>query len=99
MQIEDVQEQMFNLIRGWQQSELSQKLYCEQHGIRYHVFHYWYKVYRDERVVAPNHNSTFVPLRIEAQPVARPVFELILPDGKRLVFHQQPSADFIKALL
>ncbi|WP_442345985.1 IS66 family insertion sequence element accessory protein TnpA, partial [Foetidibacter luteolus] len=34
---------MFSMIGDWQQSGLSQKAFCAQHGIRYHVFHYWYK--------------------------------------------------------
>jgi hypothetical protein len=90
---------MFSMIEQWKASGLSQKAYCRQQNLSYHVFHYWYKVYRDEKGVAPNDNATFVPLRIEAQPVARSLFELILPNGKRLVFHQQPSAEFLKALL
>ncbi len=44
---ETVREQMFSLITSWQQSGLSQKAYCEHHGIGYHVFHYWYKCFRD----------------------------------------------------
>ncbi|MDQ6814061.1 MAG: hypothetical protein M3040_10000 [Bacteroidota bacterium] len=42
-----VREQMFNIISKWQGSGLSQKAYCEQHNIHYHVFHYWYKCFRD----------------------------------------------------
>ena len=38
----EVRERMFELIEQWQQSGLSQKAFCEQHSIRYYVFHYWY---------------------------------------------------------
>ena len=42
---EATREQMFKMISTWQQSGLSQKSFCEQNGIRYHVFHYWYKCF------------------------------------------------------
>jgi hypothetical protein len=44
---EQVREQMYVHIEQWKQSGLSQKVYCEQQGVKYHVFHYWYKLYRD----------------------------------------------------
>ena len=91
--------EMFLMIEQWQVSGLSQKAYCRQQNLSYHVFHYWYKVYRDEKEVAPRDKSTFVPLRMEAQPGVHGIFELILPNGNRLVFYQQPAAEFIKALL
>ena len=47
MQAKDVREQMFEHINGWKQSGVTQKSFCEQANIPYHVFHYWYKVYRD----------------------------------------------------
>lgn len=54
----DVQNQMFNQIIGWQQSGLSQKHFCEQNGIKYHVFHYWDKHFRDSQPV--NQAAKFV---------------------------------------
>lgn len=99
MQVEDVQEQMFNLIRGWQQSGLSQKLYCEQQGIRYHVFHYWYKRFRESR--ADNKEGTFIPLQIKSLAPAgiNAGIELVLADGNRVLFYQPVSADFIKGII
>lgn len=44
----EVREQMFKLIEQWQQSRLTQNTFCEQQFIRYHVFHYWYKRYREQ---------------------------------------------------
>ena len=99
MQNQEAQERMFNLISGWQQSEISQKQYCEQHGIRYHVFHYWYKRFRESQ--ADNKDATFIPLQINP-PVAAGInagIELVFADGKRLLFHQPVSADFIKAII
>ena len=99
MQSKDVQEQMFNLIRGWQNSGLSQKMYCEQSGIRYHVFHYWFKRYCNKN--PGNKEGTFIPIQIQSsEAVGRhPGIELILSDGRRVLFHQPVSADFIKAII
>lgn len=99
MQDQDVREQMFNLVNGWQQSGLSQKAYCEQNEIRYHVFHYWYKRFRDSQ--AANTEATFIPLQIKSlQPaIANAGIELWLTDGRRILFNQPVSADFIKAII
>lgn len=99
MQNQETQERMFNLISGWQQSEVSQKLYCEQHGIRYHVFHYWYKRFRESR--ADNKVRTFIPLQIKAPATAgiNAGIELVLANGNRILFHEPVSADFIKSII
>jgi hypothetical protein len=90
---------MFLMIDGWKGSGLSQKAYCLKHSVPYYVFHYWYKVYRDEKGEPNNNKPAFVPLRVASVPSARPLMELVLPDGKRLLFNQQPTVDFLKALL
>ena len=43
---EEVEQQMFAMIQSWQQSGLTQKAYCQEHAVSYHIFHYWYKRYR-----------------------------------------------------
>ena len=58
-----VREQMFSMIRNWQQSGVSQKAYCEQNKIGYHVFHYWYKCFRDLQL--PAKDEGFIPLKIQ----------------------------------
>ena len=96
---EQVQQQMFNMIFSWQQSGLSQKLYCEQNAIRYHVFHYWYKRYKDTQAAQ---KGGFVPLNVKpAAPLTACSAnrEMILPDGKRILFHQAVSTDYLKALI
>lgn len=99
MQNQDVQQQMFNLISGWQQSGMSQKLFCEQNGIRYHVFHYWYKRFPSSQAV--NKEVAFIPLQIKSlQPaIANAGIELLLADGRRILFNEPVSADFIKAII
>ena len=95
---EQVQQQMYAMIASWQQSGLSQKAYCEQNSIRYHVFHYWYKRYRDRQ--PPSKEAGFVALHLQpfsGLPAAG--IELVLVDGKRLLFHQPVEAGYLKALI
>jgi hypothetical protein len=95
---EQVEQQMFAMILSWQQSGLSQKVYCEQHSIRYHVFHYWYKRYRDGQTM--DKEPGFISLKIKpSYDCAAPHAELLLPDGKRLLFHQPVSSDYLKAII
>jgi hypothetical protein len=51
---------MLQMITQWQQSGLRQKAFCATNDIAYHVFHYWYGIYR------ANENSTgsFLPVNI-----------------------------------
>jgi hypothetical protein len=92
----EVREQMFSIITSWKQSGLSQKSFCEQHNIRYHVFHYWYKCYRNSQVAAKDEG--FIPLKI--QPSGNDAYvEMLFSDGKRLLFHHPVSSDYLKALI
>ena len=88
-------EQMFSMISNWQQSGLSLKTFCSQHDIPYRVFHYWYKVYRNVNVTPL---ASFVILQVSPTPGSS-VAELICTDGKRLVFHQPVTADYLKVLI
>ena len=93
------QEDMFKVISSWKQSGLSQKAYCQQNNIRYHVFHYWYKRYRHQQSAVKD--NTFVSLNVKSSsfPVSNSAMEILLPDGKRILFHQPVSIDFLKALI
>lgn len=92
---EEVQQQMFGCIDRWQQSGLTQKAFCQQVNLAYHVFHYWYRRYR----IAENKSaSSFIKLGISTPSVSSSI-ELVLPDGKRLLFHQPVSSDYLKALI
>ena len=100
---EQVRAQMYAHIEQWKQSGLSQKSYCEQQAVKYHVFHYWYKLYRDQHQQAaqapePQPLATFIPLTLSTSPITSFV-ELHLSGGHRLVFHQMISADYLKALI
>ncbi|HLF66622.1 MAG TPA: hypothetical protein VI522_03315, partial [Gammaproteobacteria bacterium] len=75
--------------------------FCQQHEVHYGVFHYWYKRFRDVHKAAEPMGSSFIPLHINrttALPGA-PHYELIYPDGRRLLFHQPVDAGFLKAVI
>ena len=95
---EQTQQQMFAMIASWKQSGLSQKAYCEQNNIRYYVFHYWYKRYKDKQTL--QEDLDFIPLNVQPSPSFNAAhIELLLPDGKRILFHQAVSSDYLKALI
>jgi hypothetical protein len=97
-QLPEVRQQMFSLIEQWHQSNLSQKEYCEQQSIKYHVFHYWYKRYRQQHPDVENSNSSFVKLQI-SKPVTAGVVEIHFPGGIQLFFHEPVSSNYLKALI
>lgn len=94
---EQVRQQMFHHIVQWQRSNLSQKGYCMQNNIPYHVFHYWYKCYRNKNSIS-HKSSSFVELKVQPSS-SIPVIELLLGDGKRILFHQPVNSDYLKSLI
>jgi transposase len=92
---EEVRQQMFVLIDQWQQSGLSQRAFCEQVNLSYHIFHYWYKRYRNKE---SKPLSSFIKLAVSSPSICSAA-EILLPDGKRILFHQGVSADYLKALI
>lgn len=97
------------MIEAWQQSGLSQKDWCIRESVTYHSFHYWYKRYRVAQSIAagsstagvPDKKREFIPLQVQSS-VHRQTYgsvELLLTDGKRLLFHSPVSSDYLKALI
>jgi hypothetical protein len=91
-----VREQMFGSITSWLSSELSQKQWCRDQGITYHVFHYWYRKYRDEHPESTDCNS-FV--RLTVTPEASAGCEVIFTDGTKIIFREAVSVQYLKGLL
>lgn len=91
---DELRRQQFAMIESWRQSGLNQKQYCEQNNIPYHVFHYWYKRYRDHQSKTA---QAFIPVTVESSYSGQ--IEIQYADGKRLIFHQAVSCDYLKALL
>ena len=97
-QAASMQQLMFSKIGEWQQSGLTQKAWCQAHQIKYHIFHYWYKRYRSD--ASPATQKQFIALQIQPATIATSVcMELLFADGKRLLFHQLVSSDYLKALI
>lgn len=100
---EQQRQQKLAMIENWQQSGLSQKQYCLQHNIAYHTFYYWYKRYRSISGDNTANKSPFVPLQapalVSSDSYRMAYTELLMADGKRLLFHQPVSADFLKTLI
>ena len=95
-----VQQKMFKGIRRWQQSGLTQKAWCRKNNIAYATFHYWYKRYRLGDVPTDNRTPEgFVQLMVDDSNPAGCWCELALPGGRKLVFHQPVSVEFLKRLL
>lgn len=58
---QEYRSQKLQMIHQWQQSGLSQKAFCAANDIAYHVFHYWYGIYRADK----NNSGSFLPLQIQ----------------------------------
>jgi hypothetical protein len=93
---ESIREKMFSSITSWLSSELSQKQWCQDQGITYHVFHYWYRKYRDEHSDSTDNNS-FVRLTVTSEAVAG--CEVIFTDGTKIIFREAVPAQYLKNLL
>jgi len=91
-------EAMFKKIERWQQSGLTQKAWCEENKVRYHIFHYWYKHYRDAGNEAAKPAVSFIPLQVQ-QTDSQPLMELVIGSDKRVLFYQPVSSDFLRSLI
>jgi hypothetical protein len=95
-----VQQKMFKRIMRWEQSGLNQKAWCEKNKMAYATFHYWYKRYRVRAMVVPQKvPNDFIKLSVNDSAIAGGWCELALTDGKRLVFQQPVSAEFLRMLI
>ena len=94
------QQKFFEDIIRWQQSGLSQKAWCEQNGIAYSSFHYWYRRFRNQQTDSKQSSGDgFVQLRVRDRPAGTPWCELVFDNGKKLLFHQAVPVDLIRSLL
>lgn len=92
--------QHMKMIEEWRQSGLSQKRFCVANNIAYHVFHYWYGVYRSEQKTT----DSFLPLNlVPAAGQAQSDINQIILAGHNGIQLKIPFTDqsvgFIKQLL
>ena len=95
---EQLRQQNLTMIDAWKQSGLSQKQYCLQNNIAYHIFHYWYKRYRDKQAARGSDPTAFIPLIVNGASSTGYV-ELQFPDGKKILFYGPVSVDYLKAVI
>jgi hypothetical protein len=93
---EELRQSMFSKISEWQLSGLSQKAFCEKQNLKYFVFHYWYKRYREERATVVSRDF----IELKPSTVSSDSFaEVFVPNGKRVILHQPVSSDYLHTLL
>ena len=79
----------------WQQSGLSQKAFCAANNIAYHVFHYWYRVYKANQ----KSKGSFLPVSITTPDVNEQI-TITGISGIKLQFEvTAQSVRFIRQLL
>jgi transposase-like protein len=93
---DSIRQKMFASIASWQSSELTQKEWCRQQGISYHIYHYWYRKYRDEHPESDKANP-FVRLAIKSEAAAS--CEVVFADGTKILFREPIPALYLKSLL
>jgi hypothetical protein len=86
---ENWQQDMFSLIRKWQNSEINQKDFCNQHEITLHAFYYWLRKYKQAHARSEN---GFVLVEIE--PLGN-----YYSNGVLIILDKAVSLSRIKALI
>jgi hypothetical protein len=90
---------MFSLIEIWKESGKTQQKFCKEKDIAYSKFHYWLKKYNGQGS-SQDDSPAFMPVTVKKQPVVRAgTLELVYPDGRRVIFHQDVDPSFVRALL
>jgi hypothetical protein len=94
----ELRQQMYELIQQWKESGLSQKTFCEQQGLAFFRFYYWYKRYRTESASTDSGNGSFVKLKI-GKPSRKLCTEIYFPNGVHVVFNEPVSSDYLKKIV
>lgn len=91
----EVREQMMVMISDWQSSGLKQREYCTANKVAYHVFHYWYSVYRSKKT----DTGSFVPVKVVSA-VSKEQITIIGVSGIKVQIPlTEKSIGFVKQLL
>lgn len=94
-----LQQLMFSLIEVWKGSGKTQRDFCQEKEIAYSKFQYWLRKYNEDQPTC-NESPGFVAIPVRKQDQrAAGALELVYPDGRRLVFHQDVDPSFLRALL
>jgi hypothetical protein len=87
--------ELLQMITQWQQSGLTQKAFCLTNNIAYHVFHYWYGVYRS----AQNNTGSFLPVTVTPTASPEPITLIGVNGIKVQLACSDQSIRFVKQLL
>ena len=88
------QRRWLELMRLWQQSDLTVWQFCEQHRVSEASFYSWRRVLKQRGLLQarPTHKPpAFVKLTLDAEPPAASPVELVL--GDRLLLRLRPGFD------
>ena len=86
---------MMVMIENWQSSGLKQREYCAANKVAYHVFHYWYGVYRADKI----NTGSFLPVRVTSA-VSKEQITIVGASGIKVQIPlTKQSIDFVKQLL
>lgn len=89
-------EEKLSMIAEWKNSGLSQRAFCAAHNIAYHVFNYWYGVYRNKG----KSSGTFLPIQIKEAGVIHQTIVIKGMQGYEIHLPmQEASIFFIRQLL
>lgn len=87
---------MMSMIEDWQSSGLKQRDYCSANKVAYHVFHYWYGVYRSKKT----DTGSFVPVKVTATTASKEQITILGVNGIKVQLPlTKQSIDFVKQLL
>ena len=97
----------FKLIEKFKNSGLTLKEFCHQHSFNNKTYYYWKKKYdaQDGQGVAAmpcggkSGRQGFVPLSVDAAPVATGGITIRYTDGTLVIFSQAVTPSFIQSLL
>ena len=89
---------MFSLIEVWKKGDQSQQEFCKEKELNYPQFQYWLRRYK-QTIDTGSSQRLFTQVSMKAQPVTTGSLELVLPDGRKLIFHQPIDASFVRSLI
>jgi hypothetical protein len=88
-------EQMMVMITDWQASGINQRAFCIANKIAYHVFHYWYGVYRKKKT----DTGSFLPVKVTSAVVKEQITIIGVSGIKVQIPLTDKSIGFVKQLL
>ena len=93
-------EEMLTLMKAFESSGQSQRLFWEAHGLPRSTFQYWWRRYRQSKSSGSSGQGGFIPLEIKSG-TALSVAGVVITytDGIRVELPVQVGASFIRQLL